>query len=201
MLYYIFIIICLIKIINAVVENENEILSKLSQNTNKVTLEINSKINVIEKININKQIKILSLTGISDSATIISKYPLYFDSNVEEIEIKNININGTLFFKNNKNISLISVKLSGYIDSDFSKDTNNNIEIKNLFFKPEKETVENCINLSGNVKISNSYFLGSSSCRNRLLHFNGLNNYILNLKDSKFNGQYQCPFFIIENFS
>ena len=44
-----------------------------------------------------------------------------------------------------------------------------------------------------------SNFNGNSSCRNRLLHYNGFNNYILDLKESSFNGEYECPFLSIEN--
>jgi len=137
-----------------------------------------------------------------DSAKLNFKYPLYFNSSVEEIEIKSINIIGDLFFKkNNKRIILDNVYLNGYINSDFDENSSSNIEIKDFTYKPKKESVENCINLSGNVKIDNSYFYGDSSCQNRLLHYNGFTNFIININKSYFNGEYKCPFLGIENAS
>jgi len=38
-----------------------------------------------------------------------------------------------------------------------------------------------------------------SSCQNRLLHYNGLENYKFDIKESYFNGKYECPFLNIEN--
>jgi len=105
-----------------------------------------------------------------------------------------------LFFrKKNKKITIDSVNLNGYIDSDFDEDSNNSIEITKLNYKPNGESVENCINLSGNIKINESNFNGNSSCRNRLLHYSGFEKYTLDLKKSKFNGEYECPFLSVEN--
>ncbi len=86
------------------------------------------------------------------------------------------------------------------MDSDFNKNSNNYVEIKNLnYTTSEKLKLGNCINLSGNVKIDNSYFYGNSSCENRLLHYNGFGKYTLKLQKSNFDGNYECPFLSIEN--
>jgi len=201
-LYYIYFIINLFEILNAVViESENDVINNLSSSNNKVTLEINSEIDITQEISINNSIKQLYIIGSSlNSAKLNLNYPLFFDSSIEEIEIKNIYIKGNLFFnKNNKKIAIDTVNLNGYIDSDFDKSSNNNIEITKLNYKSNGESVENCINLSGNIKIIESNFDGSSSCRNRLLHYNGFKKYKFDLKKSKFNGEYQCPFLSIEN--
>jgi len=198
----IYFITCLINIINAtVVVNENDILTNLSESNSIVTLEINSVIDITKEIKINNSIQKLYINGNSlDLAKLNLRYPLYFESNIEEIKIKNITINGSLFFKkNNKKITIDTVNLNGYIDSDFDYYSNNNIEIKKLNYKPKGYSVENCIYLGGNVKIDNSYFLGNSFCRNRLLHYNGFKKYKFDLKESKFNGEYECPFLSIEN--
>jgi len=203
MLHYLYFIICLFEIINATsIKDENDIINTLINNTSGiVTLDINSEIDISKEIKIKSSIKKLSIIGNSlDSSKLYLKYPLYFDPNLKEIEIRRININGKLFFKNNEIITLSSVNLNGYIDSDFFNDNNNNsLIISNFNYKPTEESVENCINLSGNVKIDNSNFYGNSSCRNRLLHYNGYDKYTLDLKDSYFNGEYECPFLNIEN--
>jgi len=201
MLFYFFFIICLIEVvINTVIQNESDLISSLSEEKEKVTLSINSKIDVTEEIEINKSIKKLSFIGNSlDHSKLYLSFPLYFKSSLEEIEITNININGTLVFNNNKNITFNSVNLNGYIDSNFDKKTTTDIKISKLIYKPTGDLVRNCINLSGNVTIVNSYFFGDSSCQNRLIHYNGLDQYSLNLKESIFNGEYLCPFLSIEN--
>jgi len=201
-IYYIYFIIFLIEVLNAnVVYNENDIITNLTEiNSDVITLNINSEINITKKIKINNSIKQLFINGKSlYSAKLNLKYPLYFDSNIEEIEIKNININGKLFFnKNNNRIIFDKVNLNGYIDSNFDKNSNNNIEITEFNYKPSGESTEYCINLSGNIKINKSNFYGNSSCQNRLLHFNGFGKYKFNLNESNFNGEYECPFLYIE---
>ena len=37
------------------------------------------------------------------------------------------------------------------------------------------------------------------SCRNRLFHYNAFKKYEFILKESKFDGKYECPFLSIEN--
>ncbi|OUM56931.1 hypothetical protein PIROE2DRAFT_65292 [Piromyces sp. E2] len=60
--------------------------------------------------------------------------------------------------------------------------------------------VENCIAfVGGNIEIDNSNFRGNKSCQNRLLNFNGLDKYKLSIKNSYFNGEYQCPFLNLDN--
>jgi len=200
MLYYIFFIICLIKIINAVeVKNEHDITTALSEYKNDVTLEVNSQIDIIEDIKINNSIKKLLIIGNSHtSSSLHFEYPLYFDSRIEEIELKNINIIGDLFFKNNRKITLNNVFLNGYIDSDFDETSNEYVKITKFSYRPTGKSVHNCINLSGNVKIDNSSFHGDSSCQNRLIHYNGLESYNFDLKESSFNGGNECSFLSIE---
>jgi len=204
MFIYIYIIICLIEIINAIdIKDGNDFIDNLSKNSDSVNLNINSKIDITQEIKINESIKKIYIAGDSlDSAALNLTYPLYFDSRIDEIEIKDININGILFFKkNNKKITLDNVNLNGYIDSDFDYNSDNDIKITNFHYKPMEVSVENCINLSGNIKINKSNFYGSSSCRNRLLHYNGFNKYKLDLKESNFNGENECLFLDIENAS
>jgi len=203
MFYYIFFIICIIEIINASIKKEEDIINALSNHTTtKVTLNIDSEIDVTEEIKINSSITTLYITGNSpDSSKLNLKYPLYFDSSIKELEIKNISIDGNLFFKNNEKIILDSVHLNGYIDSEFDENSKNSIEITKLDYKSKEEFVEYCINLSGNIKIKNSNFIGNSSCRNRLLHYRGFKKYSLDLKESNFNGEYGCPFLSIEKAS
>ncbi len=200
MIIYIYFFIWLIEVINAVVvNNENEIIKTFSEDNNEITLDINSEIDILNDILIPHSLKKLSIIG---NSPVFSKLNfqnlLYFDSNIEEIEIKNININGNLFFKNNKKITLNNVNLKGYIDSDFNTNSNEYFEIINLIYNPTEKPVINCINLSGNVKIINSNFYGNSSCQNRLIHFNGLSNYNFEYKESNFYGKYKCPFLSIE---
>jgi len=204
MIYYIYFIICIIEIINiAAIKNENEVINTLSKSTsNKVSLNINSEIDLTKNITINNSIKTLYITGDSpDSSKLNLKYPLYFNSNIKELEIKNISINGNLFFKNNKKIKLTTVNLNGYIDSDFDENSNNHIEIAKLNFRSTKKSVENCINLSGNININKSNFYSNSSCENRLLHYNGYKKYTFDLKESNFDGEYECSFLSIEEAS
>ena len=202
MLYFIYFIICIIKILNAIiVESENDLINNLSESYSSITLNINSEIDITNDININNSIKIIYIIGNTlDSAILNLKYPLYFGSSIEEIKIKNVNINGNLFFKkSDKKITIDTVNLNGYIDSDINESNNNYIEITNFNYKPTEISMENCINLSGNIKISKSNFFGNSSCRNRLLHYNGFKKYELDIKESNFNGEYKCPFLSIEN--
>jgi len=204
MFHYIFFIICIIEVIKATtIKNENDIINALSKNTSSIVIiNIDSEIDVTEEIKINNSIKTLYITGNSlDSSKLNLKYSLYFDSSIKELKIKNINIDGNLFFKNNEKIIIDNVNLKGYIDSDFDENCNNSIEITELSYKSKEESVENCINLSGNIDIKNSNFFGNSSCRNRLLHYKGFRKYKFYLKESYFNGDYECPFLSIEKAS
>ena len=126
MLHYIYFFIFVIEVINAIIiRDENEFKSKLSNNESTVTLNINSEIDITEKIDIPSSFQKLSFIGNSlDSSILNLKKPLYFDSNIKEIEINDININGILIFKNNKIITFNTVNLNGYIDTYFDKDTN-----------------------------------------------------------------------------
>jgi len=200
-IYYIFFIIGLIEIINAIiVESENDILNNLSKSEDKVTLNINSEIDITKEINISNSIKKLSIIGDSlNSSKINLRNLLYFNSTIKEIEIKNIYVNGNLFFNNNEKITIDVVKLNGYIDSNFNEKSNNSIEITKFIYKPTEELVKNCINLSGNIKINKSKFYGNVSCKDRLLYYNGFEKYTFDLKESSFNGEYECPFLNIEN--
>jgi len=203
-IYYIYFIIGLIiiEVHNEVaIEDENNFINYLASSNKEVTLNINSEIDITKEIVLNDSIKILSIIGDSTLSTKLNlKYPFYFDTNLEKIEIKNININGNLIFKkNNKKITLENVNLNGYIDSDLDSNSNNNIEITNLTYKPSMTSVKNCINLSGNIKINKSNFYGNSSCQNRLLYYNGFEKYKIELKESNFNGNDECPFLSIEN--
>jgi len=201
-IYCIYFIIGLIEVLNAIiVQSGNDIINCFSKSNGEVILSIDSKIDVTKEIVINDSIKKLSIVGNSvDSARLFLRYPFHFNTNLEEIEIKNISINGNLFFKkNNKKIIFNSVNLNGNIDSDFDEDSNNYIEITELTYKPTNESFENCINLSGNIKINKSHFYGNSSCHNRLLHYNGFEKYQFELKESFFNGEYECPFLSIES--
>ena len=115
-----------------------------------------------------------------NSSKLFLIYPFHFNTSLEEIEIKNKSIDGNLFLKKkkkNKKIVFNSVYINGSIDFDFDKDSNNYIEITELTYKPINESFENCIKLSGNIKINKSHFYGNSSCRNRLLHYNGFEKY------------------------
>jgi len=200
-IYYIYFIIGLIEIINAiVVKNENDILNKLSKSEDEVTLNINSEIDITKEINISSSIQKLSIIGNSlNSSKINLRHLLYFNSTIKEIEIKNIYVNGNLLFNNNEKVTINTVNLNGYIDSNFNKKSNNDIEITKLVYKPTDESLTNCINLSGNIKINKSKFYGNSSCKNRLLHYNGFERYTFDIKESSFNGEYECPFLSIEN--
>jgi len=183
-----------------VVSNESEIIKNLSNSESTIILGINSEIDITEEINITSTFQKLSFIGNSlNSSKLNLKKPLYFESNIKEIEINNININGILVFKNNKRITFNTVNLNGYIDSYFDKNINEYIKFTNITYNPNGESMENCINLSGNVKIYNSNFHGNSLCRNRLLHYSGLDKYNFELKESYFNGEYECPFLSIEN--
>jgi len=202
MLYYIFFIICFIEVINAIIKNESEFISSLRSTNEIVTININSEIDIKNEFTVNSSIKKLIITGGSqDTSKINFRYPIKFNSTLEEIFIESINITGTLFFKDNKYISLNEVDLNGYIDSDFNKNTNKNIEINNLTYTPGKESVENCIYLGGNVKINNSSFYGNSSCHNRIIHYYGLEYYRLFVRKSHFDGKYNCALLSIEKAS
>jgi len=204
MFNFLIFILCLIEALNANILSEDDIIKYLAKSNTEAVLNIDSEIEFtkeFKEITINKNIKKISLIGSSlDSAKLNLKYPLYFDSNVEEIEIKKININGNLLFKKiNKKITIDTVNLNGYIDSDFDKNSNNAIEITNLNYNPTGKLVENCIDLSGNIKITGSNFHGNSSCGNRLFYYNGFETYKFDIKKSNFDGEYQCPFLNIEN--
>jgi len=205
MICFIFFIICLIEVITAVdVNDEDQFLSGLNKNTNIVSLSIDTEIRIINKIIIHNSIKKLSINGSSlNSAKLNLQYPLYFNSSIEEININNITINGTLSFQNNQNIIIDTVNLNGFIDSDFGEKSNikSSITVKSLTYKSTGEPVYNCINLSGNVKIFNSKFYGDSSCRNRLLHFNGFKQYKFDITESYFSGNNKCPLLSVDKAS
>jgi len=199
MLYYIFFIICLFEVINAAIKSENEVINALKGYNSEVTLNFNSQININKNITINNSIRKLSIIGSSlTSSSLYLNYPFNFNSNLEEIEIKNININGDLYFRNNKRIVFNTVNLNGYIHSEFDEYTNEYFTIKKLAYIPAGKFVKNCISLSGNVNIDNSSFQGSSACQDRLLHYNGFSSYTFDLKESSFNGDKKCPFLHIE---
>ena len=186
----------IITVIAVTIQNENDLIENLSKNNNnEVNLTIDNDITVTKNITLSTTVNKLSLIGTSLSTSkLIFNYPIYFDDNVEKIELKNIEINGTLLFHNNKHITLDNVILNGNIHTDMDDNANEYIKFNHLIYRPIKNTVHpHCINIKGNLEISDSELYGSSSCQQRLLNFDGLKNYQILIKNSYFSGENQCP--------
>ncbi|OUM64962.1 hypothetical protein PIROE2DRAFT_8105 [Piromyces sp. E2] len=200
MVNYIFIIIIIsfiltVKTVTVTIKNEKDFIEQLSKSSNKeVTLTIDGGITVTKEITLPSIMNKLFLIGKTSSTSKVAfKYPFNFGDNLEEIELKNIEVNGTLHFHNNKKITLDNIILNGNIDTDMNNSINDYIKFNKLIYRPtENTTFSHCINIIGNVEITDSNFTGGSSCQNRIINFNGLNKYYINIKNSNFTGEYQC---------
>jgi len=195
MLYYILIIVCLIKILQAIlVKNEKEFINTLSKNYDNIVLNIDTEIDITANITINNSFNKLSIIGKSFSSSKLNFLnSINFEKNIIEIELRDIYIIGNINFFNNKRISLNSLILYGNINTIFNDDNNNEyIKLNNVSYSPYIQSNYNCLNLSGNVSIEYSELYGNSLCQNRLLHFEGLNKYALIIKYTNISGEYQC---------
>jgi len=184
-----------------IANNEYELNDLLNKNENELLLNINSQIIINESLNIKKTYQKISFIGNSfeTSKLLLSNVTnqIYFNENVKEIEFKNISIIGKLYFDNNNKISISNTNIEGYIDSNMNE--NNYIELSNVSYKPGSISINNCINISGNVNIYYSEFIGNNLCMNRLINFYGQDKYKLNIKNSYFNGEYSCSGLNIDN--
>ncbi|OUM67676.1 hypothetical protein PIROE2DRAFT_4846 [Piromyces sp. E2] len=182
---------------SSTINSEIEFENILNKNENTVLLNIESKIVFKNNISVQSHINTLKLHGKSIDSSILQfeneSFFLNFTKSVKEIEIKNLSIIGNLFFENNERVILDNISYSGTIGSNFN--TNNEyVKISNMVYKPTSYSLYNCIELGGNLEISNSKFYGNSSCLYRLLNFFGNNKkYSFDIKDSYFNGEYVCP--------
>ncbi|ORX52138.1 hypothetical protein BCR36DRAFT_286888 [Piromyces finnis] len=194
MLNYLFFLVIYFVLTIALIQNENDFIEELSIDNNQISLIIDSTIIINENITLPSTLKILSFIGNSQSTSKLTfNYPIYFNENIEEIEIKNIEIIGTLDFYNTKRITLENVVLNGSIVIDMDDHHHNEyIKFNKVIYRPIKNQIYlYCIDLKGNVIINDSKLYGGS-CQ-RLLNYNGLEKYSLNIKNTYFSGEYQCP--------
>eukprot|EP00833_Pecoramyces_ruminatium_P005511 jgi/Orpsp1_1/1179543/evm.model.c7180000069815.1 len=203
MIKILILILYLIKLVHSIeVENENDLINILSKNNSdddEIIIDVNSEIDIISNITIHNSINKISLIGESTSNSILNfKNKLFFDKGIKEIEIKYLTIKGNFIFNNNEKIIINYVNFIGSIDSNFDS-SNEYIKISYFNYFPSDKLNINCINLSGNVEIKSSKFYGSSSCQNRILHFDGQDKYKLEILNSRFDGKKKCPCLTIEN--
>eukprot|EP00833_Pecoramyces_ruminatium_P014081 jgi/Orpsp1_1/1188113/evm.model.d7180000062534.1 len=195
-LILIFLIINLILTKAIIINNENELINVISENREDIIININSTIEINTNFTINSSYKKISIIGDSNNNSIFNfrnkhQY-IYFNENLKFVEIKNISIYGNIYFNNNENILLSSVRLSGSIDSYFDINNNNIVKLDNFFYEASQFSNLNCIKFGGNVEINNSNFRGSSSCKESLFNYDGLNKFKFSIKNSYFSGEYQC---------
>jgi len=190
--FYFLVLFLIVGIRAIIIQNEQDLIDKLSTLNDKDSLTINSDITVTKNISFPSSLNKLSLIGNSQSS-IKFNYPLYFDEDLKEIEFKDITIYGSLLFHNNKRITLNSVILNGNIESDIDENSNEYIKFINVIYRPfSSMSYPNCINLQGNVDILDSKFYGGASCQDRLFNYDGLKKYNLIIRNSYLNGEYQC---------
>jgi len=198
--FFLFIFLTLIcqKVKSIYVKDELDLQSCLSNDKDSLTINIspNKNIDIQNDIKIINSIEKLKFEGDNENTSVLNFInngtQFYFTENVKEIEFQNLSIIGNLFFENNINVIFKSVSIFGSIDSNFDK-YNEKVSFTNVNYQSSTISTDYCINLGGNVNINNSQFLGSSSCKLRLLNFNGLNKYNLEIKNSHFDGNYECP--------
>jgi len=205
LLFFLYVLILLCYIVKSVsIKNESDLLSLFNKNDNQSNLIINidSEIQINNNIKIENSFEKISFIGNDkDTSKLVfsnEEYQLYFTENVKEIEFKNLSIKENLFFDNNINVSFDTVNIYGSIDSNFEKN-NEKIYFLNVSFTASNLPTDFCVNLSGNIEIDNSIFLGNKACQKRLFHFNGLDKYKLDIKNSYYNGNYECPLIRINN--
>ncbi|OUM60346.1 hypothetical protein PIROE2DRAFT_21099 [Piromyces sp. E2] len=177
------------------IQNENDFIEKLTKSISDTTINLTIDTNIVVSKNftLSTKIKKVSLNGKLSTSILTLDYPLYFDNHVEEVELKNITINGSLLFHNNKKITLDTIILNGNINTDMNDSINEYIKFNKLSYQPiENKKNHHCINIQGNLEITNSEFYGSSSCQERVLNYDGMGNYEITIKNSSISGEYQC---------
>ena len=197
----IILIICITYTYSETVNNESDFRNLVLNDKNEIEINLQNKIYITNNLNITKSIQKISIIGNSKENSGIDfnniQQQIYFGENVKEIEIKNLSITGNIYFDDIKKISIHNVAIYGNINSNFIE--NDYVKLSNVTYISSSFLTENCINLSGNVEISYSSFKGSSLCKNRLLMFNGNNEFSITINDSYFSGEYQCACISIEN--
>lgn len=176
--------------------NENDFINNINKNNiDSLILNIeDNEINVSEEININYNIKSLSIIGNSIKKSVITFNNkisgLIFNDNIQNIKLKNITINGYLEFKNNKKIEIENIVLNGSINVNKEKNNYGLFEFINSKFKASTELKNNCIELYGNVLIKNSEFFGNNKCMDYIINYKGENLFDINIYGSYFNGKF-----------
>lgn len=179
------------------INNENELITNLNYNTkDSITLIINDySLNILGNIEPNTNIKKLYIIGNSKESSVLSFENningFIFKNTIQEITLQKISINGNLRFNNIQKIKLQDVILNGAINFSDNCINNESIEIDNLTYNPSYNLKSNCIELYGNVKITNSSFYGSRYCVNSIIYYNGENLNNISISDSNFNGMYE----------
>ncbi|OUM62516.1 hypothetical protein PIROE2DRAFT_11150, partial [Piromyces sp. E2] len=192
--YFILSLFIILRVRADVVHNEKDLYDKLSTKKTDIILTIDSDIIVTKQITLLTTLNQLTINGNSLSTSkLIFNYPLVFNENIKDIQIKDIHITGTLTFHNNKRITLDSVVLNGNIESDFDNSSNEYFKFIRVVYRPiDFTSFHHCINLQGNVEILNSKFYGGSSCEDRLLNYDGQSRYQIKIKNTYFSGEDQC---------
>jgi len=189
---FIIVLVFILSVKATTIQNENDLIKKLSEGIDD-TLTINSDITISKNITLSTSLNKLSIIGNSSTSKLTFNYPFRFNDNIEEIELKNVEVKGTLVFHNNKRVTFDNVVFNGNIDTEMNDYINEYIKFNNLTYRPiENKSFNHCINIKGNVEIYNSKLYGSSTCQDRILNFDGLKKYYLNIRNSYFSGEYQC---------
>ncbi|ORX51868.1 hypothetical protein BCR32DRAFT_273587 [Anaeromyces robustus] len=180
------------------VNNETELNKNLYNISSKsLTLNINSvDIEIVNDIIINKNIQTLSIIGISKESSVLKfnnkLFGIIFSDSIKSLTIKNISIHGYLKFENISKVNIENIDIYGTID--FYNDTINNqsVKINNLIYHAisNSNSINNCIELFGNIVISNSIFYGNTSCENSIVSYNGENINNIEISNSHFDGVY-----------
>ncbi|KAL6611930.1 hypothetical protein LY90DRAFT_506492 [Neocallimastix californiae] len=177
--------------------NEDELIKTLSSHTSE-ELIINIKnieLKIQNNIKINEKIKNLSIIGTSKETSIITfsgeANGFIFQNTLQEISLHKITIYGDLNFIHNSNILILDVILNGAMNINENSINNESIQMDNFTYNSSKNLRTNCIQLHGNVEISNSSFYGSSFCKDSVLYYDGENLNSIKISNSYFNGMYQ----------
>ncbi|ORX75340.1 hypothetical protein BCR32DRAFT_285275 [Anaeromyces robustus] len=195
------------------IKNENDLINsfKSDNSIDTLVIKVNRNIEILQDIeikdcNYNK----VSISGNSVDTSILDFRNNYLgfifnNKNITEISINKVTIKGNLFFKNyDYKITISNSVIKGGIDLYNSNSTNNSsITFNKVEYYGGTNNKDNCMNLYGNVNITNSHFYGSSSCKDSILSYYGENINSIEVNNSSFDGVYSnnCISIIYSNES
>ncbi|ORX52524.1 hypothetical protein BCR36DRAFT_369323 [Piromyces finnis] len=193
------------KFIDVTTENQfKDALSKKTSDEIKINIKNNIIVNDIEKLNINSSISKITIKGESLSKSKLTfthqNGGLYFDKNIQEINILDITLISSMLFNNNENIKFENVIIDdGSYIFNMTSTKENNVTITNSRINPPEIKKSFLMEFyQSNLYIDHTQFYGNKNLLKGVILMRNEKEFLasgkFHLTNTLFSGGYETKF-------